>query len=210
MIKRGIMEVADAVLVNKADGATEAAATRAAAEYGGCLRLMPHRCVAGLTTFLQRGEGRTTCCAEYAQRHTVVLMQRNIQRLTLLVQGCIVSVQEREAAESTNILPCHAIPVMPCATISNDITHGHAPLLTGTMAGARRCLLSAPSLAGMCLHWLASWPSSRQLSPTLESWKGEVAGKPHHCCISTGCLWSRKSSQLQGQRCAALMCSLLQ
>jgi putative protein kinase ArgK-like GTPase of G3E family len=45
MIKRGIMEVADVVLVNKADGATEAAATRAAAEYGGCLRLMPHRCV---------------------------------------------------------------------------------------------------------------------------------------------------------------------
>jgi putative protein kinase ArgK-like GTPase of G3E family len=43
MIKRGIMEVADVVLVNKADGATEAAATRAAAEYGGCLRLMPHR-----------------------------------------------------------------------------------------------------------------------------------------------------------------------
>jgi hypothetical protein len=45
MIKRGIMEVADVVLVNKADGATEAAATRAAAEYGGCLKLMPHRCV---------------------------------------------------------------------------------------------------------------------------------------------------------------------
>lgn len=43
MIKRGIMEVADVVLVNKADGATEAAATRAAAEYGGCLHLMPHR-----------------------------------------------------------------------------------------------------------------------------------------------------------------------
>ncbi|WIA11852.1 hypothetical protein OEZ85_011938 [Tetradesmus obliquus] len=43
MIKRGIMEVADVVLVNKADGATEAAATRAAAEYGGCLKLMPHR-----------------------------------------------------------------------------------------------------------------------------------------------------------------------
>lgn len=43
MIKRGIMEVADVVLVNKADGPTEAAATHAAAEYAGCLRLMPHR-----------------------------------------------------------------------------------------------------------------------------------------------------------------------
>jgi LAO/AO transport system kinase len=48
MIKRGIMEVADVVLVNKADGATEAAATRAAAEYSGCLKLMPHRYVRAL------------------------------------------------------------------------------------------------------------------------------------------------------------------
>lgn len=45
MIKRGIMEVADVVAVNKADGETEKAAMRAASEYSGCLHLMPHRCV---------------------------------------------------------------------------------------------------------------------------------------------------------------------
>ncbi|KAF8071071.1 hypothetical protein HT031_001153 [Scenedesmus sp. PABB004] len=43
VIKRGIMEVADVVVVNKADGATEAAAGRAAAEFDGALHLMPHR-----------------------------------------------------------------------------------------------------------------------------------------------------------------------
>lgn len=43
MIKRGIMEVADVVAVNKADGDTEKAASRAASEYSGCLHLMPHR-----------------------------------------------------------------------------------------------------------------------------------------------------------------------
>lgn len=43
MIKRGIMEVADIVAVNKGDGETEKAADRAAAEYSGCLHLMPHR-----------------------------------------------------------------------------------------------------------------------------------------------------------------------
>jgi hypothetical protein len=43
-IKRGIMEVADVVAVNKADGNTARAAARAASEYGGCVRLMPHRC----------------------------------------------------------------------------------------------------------------------------------------------------------------------
>lgn len=47
MIKRGIMEVADIVAVNKGDGETEKAAERAAAEYSGCLHLMPHRCVWG-------------------------------------------------------------------------------------------------------------------------------------------------------------------
>ena len=44
MIKRGIMEVADVVAVNKADGDTAKAAARAASEYSGCLHLMPHRC----------------------------------------------------------------------------------------------------------------------------------------------------------------------
>lgn len=43
MIKRGIMEVADIVAVNKGDGETEKAAERAAAEYSSCLHLMPHR-----------------------------------------------------------------------------------------------------------------------------------------------------------------------
>jgi len=50
MIKRGIMEVADVVVVNKADGETDKAATRAASEYGGCLHLMPHRYTQHTTT----------------------------------------------------------------------------------------------------------------------------------------------------------------
>jgi hypothetical protein len=43
MIKRGIMEVADVVVVNKADGPTEAAAKRAAAEFRAGLSLMKRR-----------------------------------------------------------------------------------------------------------------------------------------------------------------------
>jgi hypothetical protein len=43
MIKRGIMEVADVVLVNKADGHTEQAALQAVSQYKACINLMPHR-----------------------------------------------------------------------------------------------------------------------------------------------------------------------
>jgi LAO/AO transport system kinase len=39
-IKRGVMELADLVLVTKADGDLKAAANRAASDYGGALRLM--------------------------------------------------------------------------------------------------------------------------------------------------------------------------
>ncbi len=39
-VKRGIMELADLVLVNKADGATKQLATRTAADYAGALRLL--------------------------------------------------------------------------------------------------------------------------------------------------------------------------
>ena len=39
-VKRGIMEMADLLLVNKADGALEAAATRTRADYAGALRLL--------------------------------------------------------------------------------------------------------------------------------------------------------------------------
>jgi len=42
-VKRGIMEIADLVLVNKADGDLEAAARRTAADYAGALRLMRPR-----------------------------------------------------------------------------------------------------------------------------------------------------------------------
>jgi LAO/AO transport system kinase len=42
-IKRGIMELADLILVNKADGALEAAAGRTAADYTHALRLMQPR-----------------------------------------------------------------------------------------------------------------------------------------------------------------------
>lgn len=42
-VKRGIMEIADIVLVNKADGDLKATATRTAADFAGALRLMRKR-----------------------------------------------------------------------------------------------------------------------------------------------------------------------
>ncbi len=42
-VKRGIMEVADMILVNKADGALKDVATRTCADYAGALRLMRKR-----------------------------------------------------------------------------------------------------------------------------------------------------------------------
>ncbi|MEM9270121.1 MAG: methylmalonyl Co-A mutase-associated GTPase MeaB, partial [Pseudomonadota bacterium] len=42
-VKRGIMELADMILVNKADGDLKAAATRTCADYAGALRLMRKR-----------------------------------------------------------------------------------------------------------------------------------------------------------------------
>lgn len=42
-VKRGIMEIADLILVNKADGDLKAAATRTCADYTGALRLMRKR-----------------------------------------------------------------------------------------------------------------------------------------------------------------------
>lgn len=42
-VKRGIMEIADFIVVNKADGALKSTATRTAADYAGALRLMRKR-----------------------------------------------------------------------------------------------------------------------------------------------------------------------
>ena len=42
-VKRGIMEMADMILVNKADGALKSTATRTCADYAGALRLLRHR-----------------------------------------------------------------------------------------------------------------------------------------------------------------------
>ncbi|MFW5655556.1 MAG: methylmalonyl Co-A mutase-associated GTPase MeaB, partial [Roseicyclus sp.] len=42
-VKRGIMEMADLILVNKADGDLKATATRTVADYGGALRLLRKR-----------------------------------------------------------------------------------------------------------------------------------------------------------------------
>ena len=42
-VKRGIMEIADMILVNKADGDLKAAATRTCADYAGALRLLRRR-----------------------------------------------------------------------------------------------------------------------------------------------------------------------
>ncbi len=62
-VKRGIMEIADLVVVNKADGALKAAATRTAADYAGALRLMrkregdPEGIPATMTVSAETGEG---------------------------------------------------------------------------------------------------------------------------------------------------------
>lgn len=69
-VKRGIMEMADLILVNKADGDLKPAAMRTMAEYAGALRLLRHRpqdpdgfpkamCVSALAT-----EGLTTAWDE--------------------------------------------------------------------------------------------------------------------------------------------------
>ncbi|MEM1004998.1 MAG: methylmalonyl Co-A mutase-associated GTPase MeaB, partial [Pseudomonadota bacterium] len=42
-VKRGIMEMADMILINKADGDLKAAATRTCADYAGALRLLRKR-----------------------------------------------------------------------------------------------------------------------------------------------------------------------
>jgi LAO/AO transport system kinase len=42
-VKRGIMEIADLILVNKADGDLKPAATRTCADYAGALRLLRRR-----------------------------------------------------------------------------------------------------------------------------------------------------------------------
>ena len=42
-VKRGIMEIADLILINKADGELKAAATRTCADYAGALRLLRKR-----------------------------------------------------------------------------------------------------------------------------------------------------------------------
>lgn len=42
-VKRGIMEIADLILINKADGALKPAATRTCADYAGALRLLRKR-----------------------------------------------------------------------------------------------------------------------------------------------------------------------
>jgi len=42
-VKRGIMEIADLILINKADGDLKAAATRTCADYAGALRLLRKR-----------------------------------------------------------------------------------------------------------------------------------------------------------------------
>jgi len=42
-VKRGIMEMADLILINKADGDLKSAATRTCADYAGALRLLRKR-----------------------------------------------------------------------------------------------------------------------------------------------------------------------
>ena len=55
-VKRGIMEMADLILVNKADGAHEPEATRTCADYAGALRLLRPR--AGRPAGLSAGDDR--------------------------------------------------------------------------------------------------------------------------------------------------------
>ena len=78
-VKRGIMEMADLILVNKADGDLKATATRTCADYAGALRLMrkrpqdpegfpkAHDCI---------GAGRTGLTEAWASMQTLVDWRR--------------------------------------------------------------------------------------------------------------------------------------
>jgi LAO/AO transport system kinase len=69
-VKRGIMEVADLILVNKADGELKSAATRTCADYAGALRLLRRRpqdppgFPKALTVSAQTGDGLEEAWAE--------------------------------------------------------------------------------------------------------------------------------------------------
>ncbi len=69
-VKRGIMETADLILVNKADGELKPAATRTCADYAGALRLLrrrpqdPRGFPKAMTVSAQQGDGLDVAWAE--------------------------------------------------------------------------------------------------------------------------------------------------
>ncbi|MEM9973682.1 MAG: methylmalonyl Co-A mutase-associated GTPase MeaB [Pseudomonadota bacterium] len=92
-VKRGIMEIADLILVNKADGDLAATATRTCADYAGALRLLRRRdydpegfpkamTVSALTgAGLEDAWGEITALAEWRRSHGHWAARRTAQAL---------------------------------------------------------------------------------------------------------------------------------
>jgi LAO/AO transport system kinase len=104
-IKRGIMELADTIVINKADGANEAAAKAARSEYAGALHVFSQRpdqwqprvlCTSGLT-----GLGLTELWSQIEayfvdmQSNGMLLQKRKEQELILFEQLLSDFLQQR-------------------------------------------------------------------------------------------------------------------
>jgi LAO/AO transport system kinase len=137
-IKRGVMELADCVVVNKADGemATAAAATRA--EYAGVLQLMRPRHVgwrapallASAASFPPRGlEELWECVGEFrdclSQQHGAALGRRE-QRLAWLwgAVGELAVEAARGRPEATALAEAAASGQMSPTVAAAQIVHG--------------------------------------------------------------------------------------
>ncbi|MES1150883.1 MAG: methylmalonyl Co-A mutase-associated GTPase MeaB [Dongia sp.] len=109
-IKRGIMELADLLLVNKADGVLEAAAGRTAADYAHALRLMQSRHQAWSTEVLRcsalTGAGIDEICAKVeafgvaVRRSGELAAQRRAQAVLWFNRELGLAVMDRLAADA--------------------------------------------------------------------------------------------------------------
>ena len=108
-IKRGIMELADLLIVNKADGALEAAASRTAADYAHALRLMQPRHRAWTAEVLRcsalTGAGIAEICAKVEAFRAALAgsgelaAQRHDQAVLAFNRELGLALQERLAAD---------------------------------------------------------------------------------------------------------------
>jgi LAO/AO transport system kinase len=88
-IKRGILEFADLVVVNKCDGEMVSAAQRAEAQYQGALRLFPSR----------NGWEPLALCCSALERHRVDEVWRQAERF-LAAQNASGELARRRAAQN--------------------------------------------------------------------------------------------------------------